>query len=100
MSFGINGPERRPAIEKPQNMMNNGGGGNLGYFRQEKKEKEDKNEQDILELSNKEESEEELEKFQDYESTVNSIGTKIKNFWFKIHDITNENKEETDSEKK
>ena len=94
MSFGINGPDRKPAIEKPQNMMNNGGGGNLGYFRQELKEKEEKEEQDVLELSNSKDIEEELEQFEDYESTLNTIGTKIKNFWFKIHNSTNNNKEE------
>ena len=32
MSFNINGPSNIPSIQEPQSMMNNGGGGNLGYF--------------------------------------------------------------------
>ena len=86
MSFGINGPDRRPAIEKPQNLFNNGGGGSTGYFQQGRKKKEEEDIQDILELST--ESEEiAFEKFSEYEGTVNSIGTKIKNFWFKMHSL-------------
>ena len=89
MSFGINGPERRPAIEKPQNLFNNGGGGSTGYFQQGKKKEEEKDNQDVFESSN---SSEEIafEKYSEYEGKVNSIGTKIKNFWFKLHDITDE----------
>ncbi len=42
MSFNFQGPSERPIIQGAQNMMNNGGGGNLGYFqgRQKKKDKE------------------------------------------------------------
>ena len=45
MSFNFQGPGEMPIIRGAQNMMNNGGGGNLGYFqgRQKKKEKEDVN---------------------------------------------------------
>lgn len=35
MSFNINGPSNKPVIQEAQNMMNNGGGGNLGYFMRE-----------------------------------------------------------------
>ena len=38
MSFNINGPSNIPAIQEAQNMMNNGGGGNLGYFMRENSE--------------------------------------------------------------
>ena len=37
MSFGINGPTPKFGIQEAQNMRNNGGGGNLGYFQREKK---------------------------------------------------------------
>ncbi len=45
MSFNFQGPSERPIIQGAQNMMNNGGGGNLGYFqgRQKKKDKEKTN---------------------------------------------------------
>ena len=36
MSFGINGPDPIPAIQKSQK-SSDGGAGNLGYFQQEKK---------------------------------------------------------------
>ena len=35
MSFNINGPSNIPSIQETQNMKNNGGGGNLGYFMRE-----------------------------------------------------------------
>lgn len=38
MSFNINGPSNKPVIQEAQNMMNNGGGGNLGYFMREDSE--------------------------------------------------------------
>lgn len=38
MSFNINGPSNKPIIQEAQNMMNNGGGGNLGYFMRENPE--------------------------------------------------------------
>ena len=41
MSFNFQGPSERPIIQGAQNMMNNGGGGNLGYFQGRKKNKED-----------------------------------------------------------
>ena len=36
MSFGINGPDHIPAIQKSQK-SSDGGAGNLGYFQQQKK---------------------------------------------------------------
>jgi hypothetical protein len=44
MSFGfnnINGPRPKPTIIEAQNMQNNGGGGNLGYFEQQRKKSKD-----------------------------------------------------------
>lgn len=43
MSFNINGPSNKPIIQETQNMKNNGGGGNLGYFKRGKKN-DDENE--------------------------------------------------------
>ena len=40
MSLNFNGPGDMPIIREAQNMMNNGGGGNLGYFQGRKKKKE------------------------------------------------------------
>ena len=54
MSFGINGPDRIPSIQKSHH-TNDGGAGNLGYLQQEKKKKDEKEEQDVFELSSKEE---------------------------------------------
>ena len=92
MSFGINGPDNIPAIQKAQNMFNNGGGGNLGYFQQNRKKKDEaKAEQDILDLSFKQNGEEE----DNNEFSLNEIGSKIKNFWMLLHsDKSSEKKEE------
>lgn len=84
MSFSINGPEPTPAIQRSHH-TNDGGAGNLGYFQQEKKKKkEEKDENDILELSTKKDEDDEEEKKPD------SIGSKIKTFWFNIHGIFSE----------
>ena len=40
MSFGINGPDHIPAIQKSQK-SSDGGAGNLGYFQQGKKKKDE-----------------------------------------------------------
>ncbi|MBS4760186.1 MAG: hypothetical protein KHX03_05770 [Clostridium sp.] len=42
MSFGINGPSPKFGIQEAQNMRNNGGGGNLGYFKRQNKNKKKK----------------------------------------------------------
>ena len=59
MSFGINGPSPKFGIQEAQNMRNNGGGGNLGYFQRgkKKKNKDDKEEVDMFESSKDENSE-------------------------------------------
>lgn len=89
MSFGINGPDNLPAIQKAQNAMNNGGGGgNLGYFQQRKKKKDDKNERDILDLSTGK-KEDDFE--EDIDLSLKSIGSHIKDFWSNLKS----NKEET-----
>ena len=87
MSFEIKGPDRTPSIQ-PSAQTGDGGAGNLGYFRQEKKKKQDeKDEGDTLELSNKKEKDDEELKSG---NKPDSIGTKIKTFWFNIHGIFNE----------
>lgn len=50
MSYPINGPNKLPGILEAQNMKNNGGGGNLGYFKREKK-KNKKDEIDVFQAS-------------------------------------------------
>lgn len=81
MSFSINGPDNNlPAIQK-SHQTTDGGAGNLGYFQQERKKKQDeKEEQDVFELSSKKEDEEDPLMVE-----LDSIGTKIKNFWKNLH---------------
>ena len=89
MSLGINGPDPTPAIQKSHH-ANDGGAGNLGYFQQRKKqeEEEEKQESDVFELSSKEGKEDPLME------DLDSIGTKIKNFFFKAHKAFSEKKSE------
>lgn len=87
MSFGINGPDRTPAIQKSHH-ANDGGAGNLGYFQQQKKE-EEKNEADVFELSSEEEDKENPLLVE-----LDSLGSKIKNFWFKLNKSFVEKKSE------
>ena len=88
MSFGINGPDPIPAIQK-SHKSSDGGAGNLGYFQQEKKKKEEKEEQDVFEFSSKEDKEDPLME------ELDSIGTKIKSFWMKLNNpFMKENPEE------
>ncbi len=94
MSFGINGPDNLPAIQKSHH-TNDGGAGNLGYFQRDgnkKQQQNKKDEHDIFELSSKEESEEE----ENFDINLDSIGTKIKNFWLKIHNKSEEEKKSED----
>ncbi len=48
MSFDVNniGPRKQPAILEAQTMKNNGGGGNLGYFYNERKRKDEEYSED------------------------------------------------------
>ena len=85
MSFGISGPDPTPSI-LPSQRASDGGAGNLGYFQQEKKKKEEKDENDTIELTTKKDEETEKEE----EKKPDSIGTKIKTFWFNLHGIFNE----------
>lgn len=79
MSFGINGPENIPSIQKSHH-TNDGGAGNLGYFKRQKKKHEDETEEeDIFELSSKDNEEEEK-----HEDTIENVGNRIKNFWIKF----------------
>ena len=75
MSFGINGPDNIPSIQKSHH-TNDGGAGNLGYFQQERKKKKDDEEQDTFEFSSKKDDEDDP-----IMEELDSIGNKIKNFW-------------------
>lgn len=50
MTFGLNGPTPPKGIQEAQNMKNNGGGGNLGYFKRSKQKKK-KDEIDVFSQS-------------------------------------------------
>ena len=90
MSFGINGPDNLPAIQKSHH-TNDGGAGNLGYFQQErKKKKDDEDESDVFEFSSKKD-----EKEDPLMEDLDSIGTRIKNFWLGLHNKEEKNPEET-----
>ena len=88
MSFNFQGPSERPIIQGAQNMMNNGGGGNLGYFQGRKKKKGDspnKNlfntkDEDSFTLSSGESSEELPDELKNDNSPLDSI----KGFFGKI----------------
>ena len=80
MSFGINGPDKIPSIQKSHH-TNDGGAGNLGYFQQGKKKKDEKEEQDIFEFSSKEEENNE----EPLMIELDSIGSRIKRTWMKLH---------------
>jgi hypothetical protein len=92
MSFGINVPDHIPSIQKSQK-SSDGGAGNLGYFQQGKKKKdEEKNEeQDVFQSSTKKNLDEDP-----LLDELDSIGTKIKNFWMKLNNpFMKENPEES-----
>jgi hypothetical protein len=90
MSFGINGPDNIPSIQKSHH-TNDGGAGNLGYFQQQKKKKEgnNKDENDIFEFSSKKDKEEEWD---DETIEVESIRQKIRGFWKSLHESLKEEK--------
>lgn len=81
MSFGINGPDKIPSIQKSHH-TNDGGAGNLGYFHQENKEenKEKQEETDIFESSKKKDLNNDP-----LLNELDSLGKKIKNFWLKLY---------------
>lgn len=80
MSFGINGPDNHiPAIQK-SHQTTDGGAGNLGYFQQEKKKKEEKEENDVFEFSSKKEDDDDP-----LMEELDTIGSRIKNFWMKLN---------------
>lgn len=91
MSFGINGPDNIPAIQKSHH-TNDGGAGNLGYFQQERKKKdEEKEESDVFEFSSKKQDEETDDPLM---VELDSIGSRIKNFWKTLHTNFDEKKPE------
>lgn len=93
MSFGINGPDNHiPAIQK-SHQTNDGGAGNLGYFNQRKKQQEEEK-QDSFESSEQEDRSELLLE------ELDSIGTRIKNFWRIFKSGLNEKNEEAGQDKK
>jgi len=85
MSFGINGPmpsNNKPMIQESQNMQNDGGAGNLGYFRRGKQKKKKEDELDSFELSGEDSFETSLEEIEP-EIDLKSIGNKIKGLFKK-----------------
>ena len=89
MSFGINGPDSNlPAIQKSHH-TNDGGAGNLGYFQQERKKKDEKEEQDVFEFSSKKEDDDDP-----LMEELDSIGTRIKNFWKSLNEKPKDKEEE------
>ena len=85
MSFGINGPmpsNNKPMIQESQNMQNDGGAGNLGYFRRGKQKKKKEDELDSFELSGEDSFESSLEEIEP-EIDLKSIGDKIKGLFKK-----------------
>ena len=86
MSINFNGPGDMPIIRGAQNMMNNGGGGNLGYFQGRKKKKEqDVNifgteEEDSFSLS----SDSDLKDEENFNAENPSIKDKLKGFFDKF----------------
>ena len=86
MSINFNGPGDMPIIREAQNMMNNGGGGNLGYFQGRKKKKEqDVNifgteEEDSFSLS----SDSDLKDEENFNAENPSIKDKLKGFFDKF----------------
>ncbi len=90
MSFGINGPENIPSIQKSHH-TNDGGAGNLGYFQQNRKKKKDDEENDVFEFSSDENEKEKNELLLD---NLDSIGNKIKG-WLGIKNKEEKNPEET-----
>ena len=94
MSFGINnGPENIPAIQK-SHQTTDGGAVNLGYFQQgnQKKKEQKKDELDVFESSSKKKEEND----EDFEVNLESIGTRIKNFWLKLHGLLKDEKKSDD----
>ncbi len=90
MSFGINGPDNIPAIQRSHH-TNDGGAGNLGYFKR-KKDDDDENKDKKNEESDTFEFSGEKEDNEDYlMEELDSIGTKIKNFWLNLN-INKDNK--------
>ena len=86
MSINFNGPGDVPIIREAQNMMNNGGGGNLGYFQGRKKKKEkdvnifNPDEEDTFSLS----SDSDLKEEEQFNSENPSIKDKLKGFFDKF----------------
>ena len=86
MSINFNGPGDMPIIREAQNMMNNGGGGNLGYFQGRKKKKEkDVNifgteDEDTFSLS----SDSDLNDEENFNAENPSIKDKLKGFFDKF----------------
>ena len=87
MTFPITGPSNKPMIQEAQNMMNNGGGGNLGYFQREEQEEQIKfkeNEEDIFQKTEIEETLEidcEIDLLSKILKLINKIKDKICSFF-------------------
>lgn len=83
MTFGLNGPTPPKGIQEAQNMKNNGGGGNLGYFqRGRQKKKKEKDEIDVFSPSIDEDEfllEEDAE--QQNNNLIDKVAQKFKKFF-------------------
>lgn len=84
MSFGVNGPTPPKGIQEAQNMRNNGGGGNLGYFQRGKKKKKDEKNADVFTPS-PDLDDEFLKEFEELETEndnfINKVAEKFKKFF-------------------
>ena len=85
MSFDISGPSpvNKPMIQESQNMQNDGGAGNLGYFKRGKQKKKKEDELDSFELSTSADTFESEFAEIDEEVDFKSIANKIKGFFKK-----------------
>ena len=87
MSLNFNGPGELPIIREAQNMMNNGGGGNLGYFQGRRKKKN--SEIDIFKATDEEDtfswsSDDGSFNGENYDTDGASVADKIKGFFNKF----------------
>ena len=83
-SFNINGPGNKPMIQESQNMKNNGGGGNLGYFQRGRKKKGENTDEEINDYFIKETDNDEKEKGGKKQNLFDKLKSKIKK---KVEDI-------------
>ncbi len=81
MSFDFKGPGYKPVIQEAQQMLNNGGGGNLGYFKRGKKDDGKGNHQkgDLFEGHDEDSFEHQLEGEEEEKDLLGNIKSWFKN---------------------